>query len=180
VVRAFVALEVPAVAGLIPPSSPAGSAAHLTLRFLGELDGPTMDGVRRELAGELVGAATLGFRLDALGAFPSRDRPRVVYVGVGEGRQAVVALAARIEAAVRRAGVPPETRPFVPHVTVLRVRSPAQRGRATDLLASPPPGLPVEVSAQEVLLVGSELTAQGAIHTPLARFPLVPRTTGGA
>ena len=171
-VRVFVALEVPAVAGLLAPSSPAGSVAHLTLRFLGELEEATVDAVRRELAAELQSAPVVAFRLEGIGAFPSRDRPRVVYVGVTDGREAVIAMAARAEEAVRRAGIPPETRPFVPHATVLRVRSPAQRERAMELLASRPPGLPVDVTAHEVLLVGSELTRQGAVHTPLARFPL--------
>ncbi|MCI4320102.1 MAG: RNA 2',3'-cyclic phosphodiesterase [Thermoplasmata archaeon] len=178
-VRSFVALEVPAVAGLIPASSPEGSVAHLTLRFLGELDEPTVAAVRRELAAELLGVPRLSFRLDGVGAFPSPDRPRVVFVDLSEGREAVVALAARVEVGVRRAGVAPESRPFVPHVTVLRVRSPSQRERARELLTLPPSGLPREVIADEVLLVGSELTPHGAIHTPLARFPLHPPPSDG-
>jgi RNA 2',3'-cyclic 3'-phosphodiesterase len=172
VVRAFIAIEVPPVPGLVPPAVPGGAVAHLTLRFLGEVDAPTLDTVQRELSRELSDTPSFRFSLEGVDAFPSRERPRVVFLGVTAGRGELIDLARRISAAVARVGLPPDDRPFVPHVTVWRVRSPAHAARARALLAPADPGAPVIGEAREVLLVRSELTRQGAVHTPLARFPL--------
>ncbi|MCI4350924.1 MAG: RNA 2',3'-cyclic phosphodiesterase [Thermoplasmata archaeon] len=177
-VRAFVALEVPLLANLVAPSSEGGSAVHLTLRFLGEVEGSVLDTVRRELERELANVPAVRFTLAGFDAFPSRERPRVVFRGVDLGRDALIALAGRVESAVTRCGVAPEGRPFVPHVTVLRVRSPAHAARARALLAAPGTEPAVEVDAREVLLVRSELTRSGPVHTPLARFPLAGTPPG--
>ena len=58
--------------------------------------------------------------------FPPRGRPRILGLGFAPSAdlQALEALAAAVEAAVRRSGAPPEDRPFHPHVTLARLREP--------------------------------------------------------
>jgi RNA 2',3'-cyclic 3'-phosphodiesterase len=168
-VRAFVALE------LAPgPGGPrAGEASdHLTLEFLGEVASETIPRIVELL--RPVGAASAPFDLtvDGVGAFPSAKAPRVVWLGVTEGRGAAEELARRVRAAL--AGVvasPAEA--FVPHVTWFRVRSEEGRRAACEVLEgqrAPPP--PRTSRIREFVLKESQLGPRGAAHRTVERFPL--------
>ncbi|MGA8665203.1 MAG: RNA 2',3'-cyclic phosphodiesterase [Thermoplasmata archaeon] len=148
---------------------------HLTLRFLGEtperslppLEDRLCEGVARHAGFEMV--------IDGVGAFPSADRPRVVWRGVGTGEGSLRRLALDVREAVVSVGFPEDPVPFAPHVTLFRVRSPADRERALSLLkGSLPAPPPSSVRVREVHLVESRLTPAGAIHRVRTRFPLGP------
>jgi RNA 2',3'-cyclic 3'-phosphodiesterase len=177
--RTFVALPLPAEVkatigglrrGLPPPPrglrwSPIGQA-HLTLVFLGDLVDAELRSVAERTRG--VAAATRAFDADlrGVGAFPRPERARVAWVGWGEGADAVAGLASSLRGALDR---PADRRPFAPHVTVARARTPLDL-RAW-LAAAPPYRSPAwRIEAMEV--VASELRPGGAIHTVLARCPL--------
>jgi len=124
-----------------------------------------------------VAAQHLGFDLvvEGVGAFPTADRPRVVWRGVGVGEAPLRGLATAVREAVCRAGFPDDPIPFSPHVTLFRVRSTADRARAFSLLnGTEPAPRPIVVSVREVHLVESRLVPAGAIHQVRARFPLAP------
>jgi len=102
---------------------------HLTLKFLGQVPRDRVP----DLGGALLAAAAAQqpFRLalSSLGAFPSPSRPQTVWIGVEEGREALAALAAAVEAACEAHGFAREARPFHAHLTLGRVQSP--KGRET-------------------------------------------------
>jgi 2'-5' RNA ligase len=120
-VRAFLAVEVP------PDERPRDGMSteapqHLTLRFLGDVEDPAVESLTRSLGPAVASHRAFELVLEGVGAFPSRDRPRVVWRGVGHGREEVAALARTVRDAVVRAGLPDDPVPFVPHVTLFRVR----------------------------------------------------------
>jgi RNA 2',3'-cyclic 3'-phosphodiesterase len=127
--RLFVGLEIPVEIGERLSSFRGGLPGarwispenyHLTLRFIGDIDG----GTAREVDAALAEArprdpVTIGFeRLDSFGG----DRPHAVIARV-EPTRALVEMQAEVERIVRRAGLPPEKRKFVPHVTIARLRN---------------------------------------------------------
>src|SRR5439155_1359952 len=71
------------------------------------------------IAGEI---APFPVTLGGVGGFPGPGAPRVVWVGVTEGAADLVALHARVEAALALVGIAPEGRAFHPHVTLGRAR----------------------------------------------------------
>jgi RNA 2',3'-cyclic 3'-phosphodiesterase len=93
---------------------------HLTLRFIGDIDG----GVAREVDAALAEAPVrdpveISFeRLDSFGG----DRPHALIAKV-EPTRALLDMQAEVERVVRRAGLPPEKRKFIPHVTIARLRN---------------------------------------------------------
>src|SRR3970282_1704652 len=95
---------------------------HFTVRFLGEITPAQLAQVK--LASREVAAATAPFRLSlhGVGAFPSMQRPQVVWVGVREGSEELAALSSRLDAALERHRFPPEDRSYVAHLTLDRVR----------------------------------------------------------
>lgn len=140
---------------------------HLTLRFLGD----TPPEQRERLVAELERAplgGPLPLRFGALGAFPHPRRPRVLWLGVGEGADALATLAAATEDAARRAGFAPADKPFTPHLTLSRIRTP--RSVATLLEAATP--LDVSMQVDRVVLYHSHLGGGPARHEEAAGFPL--------
>ncbi len=94
---------------------------HMTLKFFGEVAPERLDVIAEALRFAAHGAETLALELGELGAFPSRNRPRVLWVGV-QAPAALELLQDRIERGCEAIGFPPEGAPFQPHVTLGRVR----------------------------------------------------------
>jgi RNA 2',3'-cyclic 3'-phosphodiesterase len=169
--RAFVAIEVPALA-----RADAVSAApeHLTLAFLGELADEAIPQVREALRTAAGSSPAFALTLEGAGAFPSGARPRIVYQPVVEGAEEVRRLAARLRKALDERGIRFDPKPFVPHVTVLRVRGPQDEHRARELLSDPARLPRRSTVVHEVLLRSSELRPGGAAHATVDRCALVP------
>ena len=92
---------------------------HLTLRFIGDIDAPTADAVDEVLAG--IRRKNFTVTLEGLGYFGG-DKPRAIVARV-QASQALVELQAEQERRLRRIGLPPEPRRFMPHVTLARLRN---------------------------------------------------------
>jgi 2'-5' RNA ligase len=142
---------------------------HFTLAFLGEQDD---DALERLVAAAEATRVLPAFdaTLSGAGAFPNPRRPRVLWLGVGEGAPQLEAVAEKLQAALRPAGFELEERPFRPHLTVARVKPGAERGaqRALDLA---PKGEVARFPVGELHLVRSHLGKGGARHETLRTFP---------
>ncbi|MGA7476694.1 MAG: RNA 2',3'-cyclic phosphodiesterase [Thermoplasmata archaeon] len=168
--RAFVAVEIPPASG---EAYRGPAPEHLTLLFLGE--------ILRERVGPIVealtpmGAAIAPFDalLEGVGAFPSPERPRVVWVGVTQGASELTRLASRVREALAGEGEPERRETFAPHLTLFRVRSATDHRRAVELLTGTvPPPAPRRFRVSEFVLKESELSPRGATHRTVAAFPL--------
>ena len=157
---------------------------HLTLRFFGPERGPVDRGrlaamLRERLAGHSPGPLTL--RASGVSAFGSLRRARIVWVGLEEvgapeqGPRSLPSLQRQVESVARDIGLTPETRPFVPHVTVGRLRVPSSLS-AEDLSAARPPAPDAAWGAsftvREFGLFRSLLLPGGAVYECLDRFAL--------
>jgi 2'-5' RNA ligase len=148
---------------------------HFTLRFFGDL---APEDVQRA-AGALEAVAprhpAFSLELAGIGVFPGWKRPRVLWVGSGEGGEALVGLAGDLEREFRRAGLGREDKPFVPHLTLGRWRDapspldPEAAGKAAGTFG--PPG---RFTVATVQLVRSVLSPGGSIYTPLYTARLRP------
>jgi 2'-5' RNA ligase len=132
---------------------------HMTLKFFGEVAPERLDVIAEALRFAADGADTLALELGELGAFPSRNRPRVLWVGV-QAPPALEVLQDRIERGCEAIGFPPEGAPFQPHVTLGRVRE-GQR-LPTGGLEDHADGFErVSFTAQQLVLYESLLTTTG-------------------
>lgn len=103
---------------------------HLTLRFIGEVDGAAEDDVRMALSGVL--HEPFSVTLEGVGQFGDKA-PHTLFVGV-QSSDPLLRLAAKIEQALQRIGLPPETRRYTPHVTLARLKN-GSRERVAQFLA---------------------------------------------
>ena len=145
---------------------------HFTLKFLGEVDRANLDSIAQALQSALDGAEAFRVSLRGLGAFPNAGRPRVIWVGLQEGREQLHELAERVESALVPLGFERETRPFGGHLTLGRVRSPQGAQRLAEALAEPPQQALGSMCVERVALMESELRREGARYTALREFAL--------
>ncbi|GLR46876.1 RNA 2',3'-cyclic phosphodiesterase [Sphingomonas astaxanthinifaciens] len=94
---------------------------HLTLRFIGEVDGRTAEDAAAALAA--VHVPRFDLRLAGVGQFHHKGSG-ALWAGIAP-REPVAALAAKVERALQSAGLPPEIRAFTPHITLARWSGPA-------------------------------------------------------
>jgi 2'-5' RNA ligase len=103
---------------------------HLTLRFIGEIDGAREEDVRIALGS--ISHPPFSLMLEGVGQFGDKA-PHTLFVGV-QPSETLLRLAAKIEQALQRIGLPPETRRYTPHVTLARLKN-GPRGRVAQFLA---------------------------------------------
>jgi 2'-5' RNA ligase len=144
---------------------------HWTLQFLGDLSDVEMAEVclRTVRVAKRHEAFTLAAR--SVGAFPSIQRPRTLWLGAGEGSEALITLQNDIEEALSSLGFRKEQRQFVPHLTIGRATTgggPVLSERLAKLAAYDGGVMGVD----EVTVYASELTRDGPEYHILARAPL--------
>lgn len=145
----------------------APEALHVTLCFLGWRP---VDEITR-VGGAC--SAAVGDRPAPALAFTEplwlpRKRPRVLAMGLEDPSRTLEGIQAALSAALSAGGFyEPETRPFLPHVTLARV---ARHGRVTPVELSAPRSQEFEGVA--VTLYRSRLQRGGARYEPLRRIEL--------
>jgi RNA 2',3'-cyclic 3'-phosphodiesterase len=92
---------------------------HITLRFIGDVDGRTADELVDRL--DRIDRPEFQIKLDGIGAFGSK-KPHSVFASVTQSPD-MYALQAEIERICQRIGLPPDPRKFTPHVTLARLKS---------------------------------------------------------
>ena len=126
--RLFTGLEIPADVGFALSLKRGGLTGarwidpenyHIALRFIGDVDGHVADEVVDSLD-RLSNSLQFSIRLTHLGSFGG-DKPRALYAGV-EPSEALNRLQAAQERMLQKAGLAPEGRKFVPHVSLARLR----------------------------------------------------------
>ena len=96
---------------------------HVTLRFIGDIDGVAAN----EIAGLLarINRRRFDVTLQGLSSFGSK-KPRAVVASVAPSRP-LIELQAELERLMQRFGLDPESRKFTPHVTLARLRDASTR-----------------------------------------------------
>lgn len=145
---------------------------HCTLRFIGDVDRPQAEDVASALAS--VHAMAPVVRIAGVGHFAHKGRTDTLWAGLAP-HEPLRQLAQKVDQACIRAGLPPERRAYMPHVTLARL--PRSAGTAPEIdgwlavhagLATPAFTLP------HLVLYESHLGRGGAAYTVIARWPLVP------
>ncbi|WP_027487012.1 RNA 2',3'-cyclic phosphodiesterase [Allorhizobium undicola] len=126
--RLFTALEIPRSAALSLSLLRGGLPGarwidvenyHITLRFIGDVDGRTADEIVDRL--DRIERPEFSLTLNGIGSFGSK-KPHSLWAGVQPNAE-MSALQGEIERICQRIGLPPDPRKFTPHVTLARLKS---------------------------------------------------------
>jgi len=146
-------------ASWVPPSN-----YHITLRFLGDIDPMITVKLERMARGIATRTGAFQITIDRIGAFPSAERPRVIWAG-GEAPAAFVGLSSSLNGSLERFGFPRQREERVVHITVARVKGRADPGLVEAIRSIDPPS--ERFTAERIVLMESRLTPRGALYSPL-------------
>ena len=138
---------------------------HVTIKFLGEVT-PFMLNRIYEVMRNL-SFQPFDIEIKGLGAFPSPNYPRIIWVGIEKGSSELTSIFNMLEHSLRRLGFRSERRGFSPHLTIARVKSGRKREALTHLLKELAKREFGIVRARCLRLKRSILAPQGPIYSTL-------------
>jgi 2'-5' RNA ligase len=94
---------------------------HVTLKFLGEVDEDKVPVIVQAM--RAAGEGGFPMQGGAGGFFPLKGAPRVIWVGLRQGREECTAYFEKLDGGLAKAGFMAESKPFTPHLTVARVKA---------------------------------------------------------
>ncbi len=148
---------------------------HVTLKFIGEMPETKLAAIRNALAGvQSEQHVALDFR--GLGFFPNEKHPRVFWAGI-EASPNLKTLAAEIDGATEKLGIPREQRPFSPHLTLARFEPPRLQETLRAAILENEEREFGSLRISQFHLVESKLKPSGAEYTTVESFPFAAAGT---
>jgi 2'-5' RNA ligase len=157
-----------------------GERLHFTLAFIGHVDAARLPAISDALQPPF-SQPPFDITVRGLGAFPGRGRPRVLWAGIGQGREAMIGLVTDVSGRLRTAGIAAggssrsssgdDEAAHQPHLTLARVRE-ADGLRASALLAGREQVALGTTHVRAITLFESRLSPAGSTYTAMARMSL--------
>ena len=146
---------------------------HLTVVFLGNVNTAEVESIGEKVRGVCRGYGTFDIALKGIGCFPNSRRPRVLWLGLDGDIKRMSHLRDALQGSLRDFGIKEEKRPFRPHLTLGRFRSPLKKSSDLEVVLSNYGEVESQVeSLGELYLFKSDLKPGGAVYTKLKSFPL--------
>ncbi len=137
---------------------------HLTIKFLGNISVNQIDNIKNILHGVLDHEPSWSISIIEVGAFPRIENPKVIWAGLEQGREPIIRIAKSIDDRLKEIGFEKEKRPFQAHITLGRVRSPANKFPLIHNLKKYRLNQTIKQSITRVNLIKSTLTPRGPIY----------------
>ncbi len=146
---------------------------HLTLKFLDEVRWNALAQMNEAVQQAAQTVEPFELEIRGAGAFPSLHRPRTFWLGTGAGSEALAALHAALEAALKPLGFPNEQRRFAGHLTLGRVRDAAAAAqKLSPIIKQQSDFYAGQFWVRELVVFSSELTPQGPIYEAIGHGTL--------
>ena len=143
---------------------------HLTSRFIGEVDARVADDIAAALG--QVHALAPEVALAGVGRFAHRGRTEALWAAVAPAAP-LAALHRKVDAACVRAGIAPEGRAYLPHITLARMARSAGAGVEVERWLADHAGLAsAPFRCAHLVLYESRLGREGASYESVERWPL--------
>ena len=142
---------------------------HLTLKFLGSTPADHLDAVSQTCAMVAAGHQPSTLAITELGAFPTKTRVRVLWMGVSDPDGLLSALASDLDKALEPLGFASESRSYTPHLTLARFKLPVPLKSGFPTIDASELE-PFEV--RDIELFRSFLSPKGARYEVMKSFPL--------
>jgi RNA 2',3'-cyclic 3'-phosphodiesterase len=140
---------------------------HITVRFIGHVDDASAARIRTVLE-PAIAVPSFTLSVEQLGWFPPSGQPRVLWAGLAGERDRLSAVEREVTARLAQVGVPPESRPYSPHLTLGRVKEPGGLKAAalfrdlTDIVLG-------TTWVRAITLFESRVSSKGPTYMPLLR-----------
>jgi len=140
---------------------------HLTLRFIGEVDGRDFRAIDDALAA--IDAPAFELQFHGVGQFGNKQ-PHTLWAGARK-HELLDHLARKVDTSIRRVGQPPDSHKFTPHVTLARLKRP-ELDKVREWLVAHALSTSTEFDVDAFCLYSSKLTSDGSIYRVEREYPL--------
>jgi 2'-5' RNA ligase len=145
---------------------------HLTLKFFGNIEESRIDPIFKAMEEPIRSTSPFSLKVRGVGAFPQMKNPRVIWMGLANGKEILVSLQKQIEIRLEKIGFQPEDRPFHPHLTLGRMRSSRRKEELVGRMEKHREEEFGDFQIERVILFKSDLKPTGPIYTPLKEMRL--------
>ena len=145
---------------------------HLTLKFFGNIEESRIDLILQSIDEPIRNTLPFSLKVIGVGAFPNLKNPRVIWMGLVDGREVLVSLQKQIETQLEKVGFQPEDRPFHPHLTLGRMRSSQGKEELVKRMEKYKEEEFGDFQVERLVLFKSDLRPTGPIYTPLRELRL--------
>jgi 2'-5' RNA ligase len=141
---------------------------HVTLKFLGDTEPARVEQLSLAASRAVASLEPFDLTIGEPGSFPPNGQPRVLWLDIVDASGSLALMQHALETECAADGFPREPRPFKPHLTLARLRSP-QGARELAATHRETPFEPQRFKVSELVLMRSELGPNGSRYTPLSR-----------
>jgi 2'-5' RNA ligase len=145
---------------------------HLTLKFFGNIDESKIDPIVKSIEGPIRINPPFSLKVRGVGAFPYLKNPRVIWMGLVNGKEVLVSFQKQLERELEKIGFEPEERPFHPHLTLGRMKSGKGREELTGRIERYKEEEFGNFQVERIVLFKSDLKPTGPIYTSLRELRL--------
>jgi 2'-5' RNA ligase len=144
---------------------------HITLKFMGEINQARVFDLQNAAERAVSNVAPFDLSIEGTGAFPPHGLPRVLWLGVTDASGGLARLQQRLEDECAREGFAPDKKIYHPHLTLARLRQPADAKRLAALHREM--NFKTDAfSIAELIVLHSELGPRGSSYTEISRHHL--------
>jgi 2'-5' RNA ligase len=144
---------------------------HLTLKFMGDVREDVLGHIKSSLSPVFKNYRQFKVEFKNVGAFPTVNKPRVLWVGIEKGKNELEKLAIEIENTLNdKLGIAKEERKFLPHITLARVKDKCRIN--FEKIAKYQDKVFAEDVVSKVDLMESKLTPSGPIYSVMYSWKL--------
>ena len=140
---------------------------HLTLRFIGEVDG--RDGRAIDDALAMIDAPAFSLQFHGVGQFGNKQ-PHTLWAAARKN-EVLDHLARKVDTAIRRVGQPQDAHKFMPHVSLARLKHP-DLDKVREWLVEHALSTSAEFTVAAFCLYSSKLASDGSIYRVEREYPL--------
>lgn len=148
------------------------SNIHITLKVIGEVDSGMISVISSHLAQVARKHAPFRINTEGIGAYPDGDKPRILYSGLSMGLEQLETLSNDMEVTLEKLGIGRDTREFMPHIMLGRIKTSKTRINLSDVISALQNINFGYSLIYDIILFESYLGPQGAKYQVIKRMPL--------
>jgi 2'-5' RNA ligase len=145
---------------------------HLTLKFFGNIEESRIEPIIQLIEGPIQTTPSFFLKVRGVGAFPHLKNPRVIWMGLVDGKEVLAYVQKQLERELEKIGFEPEERVFHPHLTLGRMKSSKGKEALVGRMERHQEEEFGDFQVERVVLFKSDLRPTGPIYTPLREVRL--------
>ncbi len=145
---------------------------HLTLKFIGNIEENVLPALNKIINDVVSHAKPFNIVVENIGAFPTLKRPRVIFVCVQDKGNSLLKIQEKLDRGVEELGIMRDSRKFVGHITLGRIRSRKNMPELISALNSGTEHCFGKEMVNCISLMQSKLTPGGPVYTRLENFKI--------